>query len=133
MEAPHSKKSYEKFCDEWLAAWTGNSPDRLREFYSSDAFYRDPAKPQGLRGDELLPYFKKLLAKNPDWVWERVEVLPVEKGFCLKWKASIPMAEKTIHETGLDIVEMKDGKITRNEVYFDSLALVMALKGQKAQ
>jgi len=31
-----------------------------------------------------------------------------------------PRGDKVLTEVGLDIVEVKDGKITRNEVYFDT-------------
>jgi hypothetical protein len=114
------------FCSEWLSAWTGNRPDKLLAFYSEDAFYRDPAKPEGLRGTELALYFKKLLARNPDWKWEAVEILPTAKGFCLKWTATIPVGSQVIHETGLDIVELEGQKIIRNEVYFDRASLIKA-------
>lgn len=107
------------FCKEWLAAWTGNQPKKLRQFYSEEAYYRDPVKKSGLRGSQILPYFEKLLARNPDWVWETIEVLPTAKGFYLKWKATIPTDGKVVHETGFDIVELDGAKITRNEVFFD--------------
>ena len=113
-----------EFCRRWLAAWTGNQPDKLRAFYTDDAIYRDPARPAGLQGVELLSYFRKLLAKNPEWTWEAVEIWPTPKGFCLKWKARIPAGAKGVEETGLDIVEMRDGKISHNEVYFDRVALI---------
>lgn len=117
------------FTTRWLKAWTGNRPAELRAFYSENAFYRDPARPDGLKGSEILPYFEKLLAKNPLWRWEAIEILPTEKGFCLKWKAQIPVGEKTVSETGLDIVELDSaGKITRNEVWFDRAALLGSTK-----
>jgi hypothetical protein len=112
-------KYYEVFCKKWLAAWTGNKPEYLRSFYSEDAHYRDPVMSIGISGAELLPYFTKLLSRNPDWHWEAVEILPTPKGFCLKWKASIPTAGKNVEVMGLDIVEIQNEKITRNEVYFD--------------
>ena len=68
-----------ELCNRWLPAWTGNTPEKLVEFYSEDAFYLDPAKPEGLRGhSELLPYFKKLLSANPNWKWEPRAVYVVE-------------------------------------------------------
>lgn len=110
----------ESFCRRWLLAWTGNQPEGLLAFYANDAYYRDPAKPSGLRGQaELRPYFQKLLAANPAWRWEVVEVLPTATGCALKWQAHIPVADQTVIEQGLDIMEIADGKITRNEVYFD--------------
>ena len=79
------------FCDTWLAAWTGNAPDRLMEFYASDAYYSDPSVPDGLRGhDSIQPYIVKLLAHNPDWEWTRKQLFLTEKGFTLKRKARIP-------------------------------------------
>jgi hypothetical protein len=108
-----------RFCHEWLAAWTGNRPDLLLSFYAEDAFYSDPARPRLKGHGALLPYFQKLLFKNPDWIWKALEVIPTEKGFTLKWEASIPLKEKIVRRVGLDIVECKKGKITRNEVYFD--------------
>jgi hypothetical protein len=112
------------FCQQWLTAWTGNQPEQLLGFYAEDAFYRDPARPGGLQGHaEMRPYFVKLLAANPTWTWEPLEVFPTERGFSLKWQAAIPMGDRTVVEIGLDIVELADGRITRNEVYFDRMAL----------
>ncbi|MFW9992746.1 MAG: nuclear transport factor 2 family protein [Candidatus Odinarchaeota archaeon] len=121
-----------KFCSEWLAAWTGNEPELLTEFYSENAYYQDPANPEGLKGQEqMLPYFRKLLAGNPDWEWKAVEIFPTEKGFAFKWRATIPIGQETITEYGLDIVEINNGKITRNEVYFDRSKLLTRLKTLK--
>jgi hypothetical protein len=125
-------KAAQELCGRWLAAWTGNRPDELIKFYSSDAFYSDhPAHRDGFRGHgQLLPYFKRLLGQNPQWKWEAVEIFPTEKGFTLKWKATIPAGNTTVVEYGVDIVEVSGGKITRNEVYFDRVALLKAAAGK---
>jgi steroid delta-isomerase-like uncharacterized protein len=108
------------FCSRWLGAWTGNRPEELIGFYAEDAFYLDPARPEGLKGREkILPYFQKLLAANPEWKWRALETIPAEKGFTLKWEARVPVKGDVLAIRGLDIVEIKDGKIARNEVYFD--------------
>lgn len=113
------------FVNDWLAAWTGNQPERLIGFYTEDVYYRDPARPDGLFGrDPLLDYFRRLLRKNPDWVWQAVEVRPFEGGFLLKWQATIPRENAPAAVTeGLDLVEIKHGLISRNEVFFDTQAL----------
>ncbi len=121
-----------EFCKRWLAAWTGNQPEVLLYFYTEDAFYLDPARPQGLRGhSEMRPYLEKLLAANPDWVWEAVEIFPTERGFTLKWRATIPVGSEEIVEYGLDVVEWDGEKVTRNEVYFDRTKLLAALARQR--
>jgi len=109
-----------KFCNEWLSAWTGNNPDKLISFYSENAYYQDPAKPKGIIGQrEIKVYFRKLLALNPNWKWEMEEVFPYSIGFTLKWKATIPVGNTVITESGMDIVEIENDRIIRNEVYFD--------------
>lgn len=118
----------QRFSKDWLAAWTGNQPDRLLAFYAEDAFYSDPARRDGVRGHEALrKYFERLLANFPDWSWETEEVIPTEKGFTLKWRATIPVGGETVVETGLDIVEVEGARITRNEVYFDRATLSAAI------
>jgi len=120
------------FCQNWLTSWTGNNPEKLISFYSKTAYYQDPANPKGLKGhEEIFPYFKKLLAGNPKWIWQMTEAYPTEKGFILKWKATIPVKSEEITEYGMDIVELKGDKIIRNEVYFDRTELISILKSRK--
>lgn len=124
------KMNYALFAKTWLDAWTGNQPQKLLMFYHPDAFYADPAKRHGLTGHaQLLVYFEKLLGLNPNWKWEALEIFPTEKGFTLKWKATIPTRNSVIDETGLDIVELENGLIKRNEVFFDRLNWMKALQG----
>ena len=117
------------FCKEWLNAWTGNNPAELIKFYDEHAYYQDPANTEGLKGHkEILPYFEVLLASNPTWIWEEEELYPTVKGFIIKWKAKIPVGEEEVLEYGMDIVEMKEDKITRNEVFFDRTKLLSILR-----
>lgn len=120
-------ENLEAFCRKWLLAWTGNQPEHLRSFYTLDAYYRDPYQAAGISGEQLLPYFKKLLKLNPSWTWEAIEIIPTAQGACVKWQATIPVGNQIIHETGLDIVEIKEGRICRNEVYFDRTAWLKAV------
>lgn len=109
-----------EFCTNWLNSWTGNQPEQLLTYYTENTFYSDPATRNGLNGhQQLLPYFTKLLKYNPNWKWKALEIIETPKGFTLKWEASIPVGDTYIIEQGLDIVELTDGKISRNEVYFD--------------
>jgi ketosteroid isomerase-like protein len=114
---------------EWLAAWTGNQPEKLIAFYHPDALYVDPAHKEGLKGHaEIRPYFERLLRAYHDWVWTPVEVFPIETGGIVKWECTIRVGSEEIHETGIDIVELKDKKIIRNEVYFDRTRLLAAVE-----
>lgn len=120
----------ENFCDAWLAAWTGNKSDQLLNYYAEGAYYQDPHLRGGTTDRTALrTYFSKLLGANPNWVWCRETLWPNEKGFTLKWKAQIPLPNgETLTEYGMDIVELQGDKITRNEVYFDRVNWLKALK-----
>jgi len=122
-----------KFASRWLPAWTGNEPEKLAAFYSDDAFYLDPAVPRGIRGKEkLLAYFRKLLAQNPDWVWTQIEGIPLEGGFLNKWHARIPIGGKAIECVGVCFVQFDgQGKIRRNEVFFDGTEMMLEMSRQK--
>jgi hypothetical protein len=81
-----TKEQAREFASKLLPAWTGNNPEKLADFYSDDALYLDPAIPNGVSGkDELLSYFRKLLAQNPEWVWTQIERSPMECVFLNKW------------------------------------------------
>jgi len=126
------REQLEDYCRSWLAAWTGNDPEGLLAYFAPDTYYQDPGNPRGLRGhDALRPYFQKLLAVNPEWIWSLVELMPTARGFTLKWEANIPVGTETVRVEGLDIVELADGKIVRNEVYFDRVPLLEALQKRR--
>jgi hypothetical protein len=63
-----------------------------------------------------------------DDTWEADEVFPLDGGFALRWRATIPVGAAVVHETGLDLVLVAGGRITRNEVYFDRAALLEAMR-----
>lgn len=113
-----------EFCERWLAAWTGNHPERLLEFYAEDALYRDPARPHGLRGrEEILDYFVRLLARNPEWRWTLVDIWPLPgEGFAAKVRIHIPVGERFVEEVGIELCELREGRLWRNEIYFDRSA-----------
>ena len=66
-----------------------------------------------------------LLGQNPDWIWTQIEPIPMEDGFLNKWLAKIPVGEKIIECIGVCFVQFDNqGKINRNEVYFDRSELI---------
>jgi hypothetical protein len=122
-----------RFAESWLPAWTGNHPELLVSFYSEDAFYLDPGVPAGIKGKAaLLAYFGKLLAYNPDWIWTQIDSIPLEDGFLNKWQASIPVGSQTLDIVGVCSVQLdSEGKIRRNEVYFDRSLWLAEIARQK--
>jgi hypothetical protein len=116
------------FAERWLPAWSGNRPDLLASFYSEDAVYSDPAIPNGVQGrNALRAYFTKLLARNPEWVWVHRGSIPIEDGFLNLWHASIPVGERTVEAEGVCTVQLREGLIYANHVFFDRSELLDAL------
>ena len=116
------------FAEKWLPAWSGNRPELLASFYTQDAFYSDPAIPEGVRGrDVLLAYFTRLLARNPEWVWVHRGSIPMQDGFLNLWRASIPVGGRTVEAEGVCTVQLREGLIYANHVFFDRSELLGAL------
>jgi hypothetical protein len=119
-----------RFAEKWHPAWSGNRPELLASFYSDDTFYCDPAIPQGVRGRAaLLGYFRKLLARFPDWVWTQRGSIPMQDGFLNLWHAQIPVAGRTLEIDGVCTVQLRDGLIYSNQVFFDRTELLRAVRG----
>jgi hypothetical protein len=96
-------------------------------------FTLNPTIPKGVRGKEALTnHFRKLLRQNPNWVWTQIEPIPMEGGFLNKWLAKIPVGNKIIECVCVCFVQFDDqGKIKRNEVYFDTLELIKEINSYK--
>jgi hypothetical protein len=123
-----------EFAARWLPAWTGNAPLKLASFYTDDLFYSDPTLPNGVTGKEaFIRYLSKLLANNPNWVWTHVAAIPLEDGFLNKWQLSAPVGGRVINCSGVCTVQMAGGLIYRNEVYFDTLHLITAIRELNAR
>ena len=105
-----------------------NRPEYLASFYSEDAFYSDPAIPNGVRGQRaLLAYFERLLRRFPDWSWTQRGSQPLKDGFLNGWHATIPMGGRVVEIDGVCSVQLRGGLIYRNVVYFDRSELLAAL------
>jgi hypothetical protein len=116
------------FAEKWLPAWSGNRPASLASFYTEDAVYSDPAIPAGVRGrDALRAYFERLLARNPAWVWTHRGSIPMQDGFLNLWHASIPVGSRTVLADGACTVQLRDGLIYANHVFFDRSELLAAI------
>jgi hypothetical protein len=119
-----------QFTDRWLPAWTGNDPERLAAFYAAEAIYSDPAVPAGLRGRaEILAYFRRLLARYPDWVWTNTGVRSLSGGFLNYWHAVIPDGDRVVECDGVCTVILGHGLIRCNEVFFDRTPLMLGQAG----
>jgi hypothetical protein len=118
-----------RFAAAWLPAWTGADPERLLRFYADDLFYSDPTVPDGLEGKPAFrAYLAKLLANNPSWIWKHEGGIPMEGGFLNFWRLAAPVGDRVIDCRGVCTVQFREGLIVRNQVYFDTLPLITAIR-----
>ena len=54
--------------------------------------------------------------------------IPLENGFLNKWRLDAPVGDKVITCRGVCTVQMTGDLIYRNEVYFDTLQLIAAIR-----
>ncbi|HLI33296.1 MAG TPA: nuclear transport factor 2 family protein [Solirubrobacteraceae bacterium] len=116
------------FAAEWLAAWSGNDQHRLASFYARDNSFSNPYVPEGIRGREALTaYLERLLARYPDWVWTQTASATMRDGFVNFWQALVPIGRAELILSGVCLVELGDGLIARNQVFFDRSPLLDAI------
>ena len=116
-----------RFNADWLAAWTAKDVPRLAAFYAADCTYKDPQTAAGLSGREALSaYLTGLFGATPPMTYTPDEVWPIPGGFCGRWYCDIGAQEagesgSAGRMRGFDLVLLKDGEITHNEVYVHTL------------
>jgi ketosteroid isomerase-like protein len=115
------------FINNWLDAWTVQDIDKLLSFYAADMEYLDPNNRGELKGcDAFRAYVGKLFSAWPKMTWAAKDIFRhSDGGGCtVTWRAEITKPDgKILILDGMDLVFISDGKITRNEVYFDRFRL----------
>lgn len=103
---------------DWLKAWSDKDVDRLLSFYSPDTVYKDAQTAAGLNGHaELGAYLNQLFSSTPPMIYTPDETWAIESGFCGRWYCAIGETGTDGSMRGFDLVILKDGLITHNEVY----------------
>jgi ketosteroid isomerase-like protein len=112
----------------FLDAWTSQDVDRVLAVYTEDVVYRDPNTRGDVVGaDAMRRYLTKLFAAwQMTWSLREVHVSSDGRGAVL-WRASLRRHDgPTVEVEGMDLVELREGRVARNEVYFDRTALAAA-------
>ena len=116
------------FINNWLEAWTIQDIEKLLAFYSEDMKYLDPNTRGLIEGREAFRnYLGKLFAAWPKMSWHAKVIFTHADGvgYTVTWRAEITKPDGQILKLdGMDLVFIEDGKITRNEVYFDRSSLM---------
>lgn len=113
--------------DGFLAAWNTQDVEQVVACYTDDLIYRDPNTRGEVKGaDAMRHYLRKLFAAwTMHWSLREAHAFGNEDGAAVLWHASFRKAggRQTVEADGMDLVLLRDGRIARNEVYFDRVAL----------
>ena len=119
--------------DRFLAAWNTQDVDRVLSCYTAGVEYRDPNTRGAVRGGEALRrYLTKLFAAwQMHWTLREAHLFEGGHGCAVLWHATFrrPGGDTTIGIDGMDLVEVRDERIARNEVCFDRTQLAPLLGG----
>jgi len=118
----------------WIAAWNSHDPEKLIPIFTPDVTYEDVAFGQVSHGsDELRKFAASEFESSPDMKLELVSSsIQGGHGF-LQWVFSgtdkgVFKTGKKFSVRGVSILELRDGKISRSQDYYD-VATVMRQVG----
>lgn len=120
-----------ELADRFLAAWNSQDVERVLDCYTEDAAYSDPNTRGPVVGrDALRRYLTKLFAGwRMTWTRREAHLFAGGGGATVSWRASFerPTGGPRVEIDGMDLVEVREGRLCRNEVYFDRALLAHLL------
>lgn len=121
-----------QLAESFLDGWNIQDIEKVVATYTDDVVYLDPNTKGEVKGsDALRRYLKKLFAAwEMTWALKELFLFEGGEGSAVLWHATIkkPGGEKVIEFDGMDLVQVRDDRISRNEVYFDRVALMELLQ-----
>lgn len=117
-----------RLAEEVLAAWNLQDVEGVLACYTEDCVYLDP----NTRGHVVgRPAFRKYLTRlfqdwKMHWSLREFHLFADEQGGAFLWHARLtPASGGTSFEIdGMDLVVLRGEKLSRNEVYFDRMAIL---------
>jgi ketosteroid isomerase-like protein len=116
-----------KLSEKVLGAWNEQDVEAVVDCYTPDCTYWDPNTRGPVVGREAFGRYLSRLFEQWRMHWSLREFFPFEDGGggAFLWRARLtPVAGgKTVEVEGMDLVLLENGKLCRNEVYFDRAVL----------
>ncbi|MEW5736425.1 MAG: nuclear transport factor 2 family protein [Thermodesulfobacteriota bacterium] len=128
MDAKEMMELVEKF----LEAWNSQDVETVLNCYTEDCVYRDPNTRGEIHGHEAFRrYLTKLFVPwKMHWALREPFLFEGGGGGAFLWRARIAPARggEAVEIDGMDLVLVRDGRISRNDVNFDRVKLLEAMK-----
>jgi ketosteroid isomerase-like protein len=124
---PMEKEAIRERATAVLSAWNSQDVDRVLVCYTEDCLYRDPNTRGAVTGHDALRRYLTRLFRDWRMRWSLREFFAFADGSggAFLWDAQLTPAAggKTMDISGMDLVLLRGERLSRNEVYFDRMAL----------
>ena len=122
-----------RLAEKVLSAWNEQDVEGVLACYTEDCVYLDPNTRGPVVGHDALRRYLTRLFGQWKMHWSAREFFPLadDEGTAFLWHATLtPVGGgPTAAVDGMDLAVVRGGSLSRNEVYFDRMALITA--GQK--
>jgi ketosteroid isomerase-like protein len=104
--------------------WNSHDPAQVVSLFAPDGTYRDPAVPEGLKGEAIGEYVRQLIAMMPDLSFEIISLVATgEHGAVAEWLMHGNVSAGEIALPGADFFELVGDHIQAIHGYFDQSTL----------
>ena len=110
----------------FLAAWTSQDVDAVLATYTEDLVYRDPNTRGEIRGANAMRRYLTRLFGAWEMTWSLREAhVSAEGTGAVLWHATFRPrgGGAPVEADGMDLVQVRGGRVARNEVQFDRTLL----------
>ena len=116
-----------RFVERYVAAWASREPGIMRPLWHPDGELHHPALSAPIPGSLVAANNDNTKRAFPDFEWSLLDWAASGQVVFLHWRNRATI-RGTRHEwTGVDRMELRDGRIVREDVYFDTIPLRRAL------
>lgn len=122
--------------DACLDGWNRHDVEDVVAWYSEPFVYRDPNTKGPIESRDALRRYLTKLFDRWEMTWSTCEVFPFEgcDGAAVTWNATFRLrtGPDRVHIHGIDIIVLRDGKMARDEIFFDRSLLAPLVTAQAA-
>ena len=111
------------FIQRYTAAWASREPGIMATLWHEDGQLHHPALSAPIPGRLVAANNDNTQSQIPDFEWELLDWAAADEVVFLHWRNSGTLAGTRHEWQGVDRMELRDGLIQREDVYFDTAQL----------
>ena len=126
-------QSSEQLVRDYFAAWNAHDGAKLATCFADTGSFEGPTTPMAIRSFDLAAVIEALAAQFSDFEFELTRVTASDSLAHVEWvlkgtndgpiNRGVPATGKSLHTSGVDIIEIVQGKIARVRRIYDSRAM----------